>query len=86
MNVQRNDHPAQELSPAYQASPGGLQQPSLLLTIPQTAQQLGLSQAKVYALIATEQLPTVRFGRAVRVPYQSLQQWIQKREQEQNYE
>ena len=55
----------------------------LLLTIPQVAQQLGLSPAKVYHLIALERLPTVKFGRAVRVPYGSLIQWLRKREQEQ---
>ena len=55
----------------------------LALTIPQVAQQLGLSPAKVYHLIALERLPTVKFGRAVRVPYASLLQWLKKREQEQ---
>ena len=53
----------------------------LLLTVTQVAKTLGLSRTKVYALIATEGLPVVRFGRAVRVSPASLQQWVQRREQ-----
>ena len=53
----------------------------LLLTVTQVAKTLGLSRTKVYALIASEGLPVVRFGRAVRVSPASLQQWVQRREQ-----
>ena len=52
----------------------------LLLNIPQVATMLGLSRTKVYELIATEGLPVVRFGRAVRVSLKSLQQWVEQRE------
>jgi len=53
----------------------------LLLNVSQVAKSLGLSRTKVYALIATEGLPVVRFGRAVRISLTSLQQWLQQREQ-----
>jgi excisionase family DNA binding protein len=39
-----------------------------------------LGRTKVYELIATEGLPIVRFGRAVRVSPTSLQQWLQRRQ------
>jgi excisionase family DNA binding protein len=52
----------------------------LLLNIPQVATMLSLSRTKVYELIATEGLPVVRFGRAVRVSLTSLQQWVERRE------
>lgn len=55
--------------------------PPLLLSVPEAAKTLGLGRTKVYELIATEGLPVVRFGRAVRVSVTSLQQWIQRREQ-----
>jgi excisionase family DNA binding protein len=56
----------------------------LLLTIPQAAKCLGLSRAKVYALLArNEGPPVVRFGRAVRISMASLQAWIQHYEAEQ---
>jgi excisionase family DNA binding protein len=51
----------------------------LLLSIPEAAAVLRLSRTKVYQLIDVEGLPIVRFGRAVRVPRASLQQWIEQR-------
>jgi excisionase family DNA binding protein len=56
----------------------GVLQP-LLLSIPEAAAVLRLSRTKVYQLIDVEGLPIVRFGRAVRVPCASLQQWIEQR-------
>jgi excisionase family DNA binding protein len=54
----------------------------LLLRISEAAEVLGLSRAFVYALIAKNELPTVRVGRAVRISYSSLQRWIAQRETE----
>jgi len=59
----------------------GLVTQPLLLTIPETAASLRLSRAKVYQLIDFEELPVVRFGRAVRVSAKALEQWIERREQ-----
>ena len=53
----------------------------LLLSIPEVCKSLRLSRTKVYDLIASEGLPIMRFGRAVRVSHTSLQQWIERREQ-----
>ena len=55
-------------------------QDSLLLTIPQVMKQLRLGRTKIYHLIDKEGLPVLRFGRAVRVSYHSLQEWIKQRE------
>ncbi len=57
--------------------------PPILLTLPQVAQQLGLSLAEVYNLVALDGLPTVKFGRSTRVSYVSLVQWVKQRESEQ---
>ena len=54
----------------------------LLLSVPEVARSLGLGRTKVYELIATEGLPVVRFGRAVRVSVASLQQWVERREKQ----
>ena len=53
----------------------------LLLNMKEVTKMLGLSRTKVYALIATEGLPVVRVGRAVRVSPTSLQRWLVQREQ-----
>ena len=52
----------------------------LLLNIPQVAKSLGLCRTKVHELIATEGLPVVRFGKAVRVSPTSLQRWLERRQ------
>jgi len=56
-------------------------QQSLLLTIPEAAASLCLSRAKVYDLIALEDLLVMRFVRAVRVWVRALEQWVERREQ-----
>lgn len=52
---------------------------TLTYTILEAANVLRLSRAKVYQLIEREGLPTVHFGRAVRVPVDSLQDWLRER-------
>jgi excisionase family DNA binding protein len=52
---------------------------NLTYTVLEAASVLRLSRAKVYQLIECEGLPTVRFGRAVRVPVDSLQDWLRER-------
>jgi len=54
----------------------------LLLSVPEVAKTLGLGRTKVYELIATEGLPVVCFGRAVRVSPTSLQRWLARREKQ----
>ena len=54
----------------------------MLLNVAQVAKLLNLGRTKVYDLIATKQLPVVRFGRAVRVSSASLQRWIEQQEQQ----
>ena len=53
----------------------------MMLTIAQVAQELQLSKAKVYQLVYLEGLPTVPFGRAMRVRREALQRWLEQREQ-----
>jgi excisionase family DNA binding protein len=54
----------------------------LLLTIPQVCKRLNLGRTKVYELIWREQLPTQKFGRAVRVSPVELQRWLQERREQ----
>ena len=54
----------------------------LLLRIPEVAETLGIGRTKIYEMIATGELPTVRFGRAVRVSVTTLQKWVEEREQQ----
>ncbi len=51
----------------------------LMLDIPEVAESLRLSRAKVYRLIYYEGLPVVHFGRSARVSVIALQEWIEQR-------
>ena len=49
----------------------------LLLTIAEAAQLLGLGRSKVYELIASGAIESVRIGRARRVPASALERFIE---------
>jgi excisionase family DNA binding protein len=54
----------------------------LLLRIPEVAETLGIGRTKIYEMIATGELPTIRVGRAVRISVNTLQKWVEEREQQ----
>ena len=54
----------------------------ILLRIPQVEQILGLGRKKIYQLISFEGLPTIRFGRVLRVDPTALHQWIKQRQEQ----
>jgi len=47
-----------------------------LLTVPEAAQLLRISRNLAYELVARNELPAVRLGRAIRVPRRELEAWI----------
>ncbi len=51
----------------------------LLLRAKEIAKALSISKAKAYELMASGELPTIRIGRAVRVPAAQLETWIEAR-------
>jgi excisionase family DNA binding protein len=57
---------------------GDLGEP-LLLRASEVARLLGIGRSKVYEMMQTGELPTVRIGSAVRVPRAALYGWIDKR-------
>jgi excisionase family DNA binding protein len=52
----------------------------LLWTIPQVMEALQFGRSTVYTLIAREGLPTIRFGRSVRLSPEALRKWLAQRE------
>lgn len=50
----------------------------LLLSIEETARALGLGRSKTYELIAAGDLETVHIGRAVRVPVDAVESFVQR--------
>jgi len=48
----------------------------LTLTVIDAARALGISRTKTYAMARSGELPTLRIGRAVRVPIAELRAWV----------
>jgi excisionase family DNA binding protein len=51
----------------------------MLLRTTEVGKLLGLGRSTIFELLAAGELPTVRIGRAVRVPRQALDDWIRQR-------
>lgn len=51
----------------------------VLLTVTEAARRLSLGRATAYQLVRQGDLPSVRIGRAVRVPAHELEAWIEAR-------
>ena len=51
----------------------------LLLRPIEAADLLGVGRTTVYALLAAGELPSVRVGRSVRVPFIGLRRWVEER-------
>jgi excisionase family DNA binding protein len=63
--------------------PGGYTQwQPLLITVDEAAQMLSMGRTKLYDLIRYEGFPVVRFGKMVRIRPSDLQEWLEKREEQ----
>lgn len=51
----------------------------LLLTIPEAAAVLGIGRTLVYDLVLRGELPSIKLGRARRIPIASLEKFIARR-------
>lgn len=49
-----------------------------LLTVPEAAKVLRIGRNLAYELIARGELPSVRLGRAIRVPRSALERWLER--------
>lgn len=67
----------QRLREAIERQVPGIPLPeALLLRAPEAAKLLGISRASAYALLASGQLPHVRLGRSIRIPYHALRTFV----------
>jgi excisionase family DNA binding protein len=48
----------------------------LLLRPGEAAEAMGISRSKVYELLASGELPSIRVGKSVRIPADRLRVWI----------
>ena len=53
----------------------------LLMRPTEVAEILGLGRSKTYQLILEGSIPSIRFGKSVRVPVEALQEWVNNQKQ-----
>ena len=51
----------------------------LLVTVEAAAQRLGLSRGTVYPLVLSGDIPSIKIGRARRIPVDELEAWIERK-------
>lgn len=52
----------------------------ILLKPTEAAEALSLGRTRVYEMLATGELPSIRIGRSIRLPVAALQRWISERQ------
>jgi excisionase family DNA binding protein len=50
----------------------------LLISTGEAADWLGIGKTKLYELIGRGDIPTVRIGRAVRIPAAAIEDWVRR--------
>ena len=56
---------------------------TLLYKPPQCAEMLNLGRSKIYELLQTNKLRSIRVGRAIRIPASALKEYVEAQEAEQ---
>lgn len=51
----------------------------VLITVPEAARRLAIGRTLTYELIAANELPAVRIGRAIRVPADAIDAFVDRR-------
>ena len=54
-------------------------QAPVLITVPEAARRLAIGRTLTYELIAANELPAVRIGRAIRVPADAIDAFVDRR-------
>jgi excisionase family DNA binding protein len=55
-----------------------MHEPPMLLRAAEAAKLLALGRTKVYELMANGSIPSVKIGRAVRIPRAGLERWVRQ--------
>ena len=59
-----------------------MDEPRLLLKCEEAAKRLSMGRAKVYLMAASGELPSIRIGRAIRIPSDALREWVRQKQVE----
>ncbi len=51
----------------------------LLLKVSEAGEMLGVGRSRMYEMLATKELPSVRIGKSIRIPKRALELWVENR-------
>jgi excisionase family DNA binding protein len=51
----------------------------LTYRITEAAEAIGVSRTKMYEMVASGEVPSVKLGKSVRIPVQQLKAWLNRR-------
>lgn len=54
----------------------------LLLKPNEAAELLGVGRSKMYELLSTEKVPSIKIGGSIRIPTKALTEWVEKQHSE----
>ena len=52
----------------------------ILLKPAEAAETLGIGRTRVYEMLASGELPSIRIGRSIRIPVNALNQWVENQQ------
>ena len=52
----------------------------LLLKPAEVTEVLGIGRSRIYEMLATGELPSIRIGRCIRIPAGALREWVADRQ------
>ena len=56
---------------------------TILLTVDRAARRLGMSRGAIYPLVLSGDIPSIKIGRARRIPIAQLEAWVARQVSEQ---
>ncbi len=55
-------------------------QGKLLLKVMEAGEMLGIGRSRMYEMVDTKELPSIRIGKSIRIPVKALNQWVEERQ------
>ena len=52
----------------------------LLLKISEAGEMIGVGRSRMYEMVYTGEIPSIRIGKSIRIPVDALRKWVEERE------
>ena len=52
----------------------------LLLKVSEAGEMIGVGRSRMYEMIYTGDIPSIRIGKSIRIPKRALESWVEERQ------